>query len=445
MVIVVTIVSLMSVTTQSGAGLVQERTADAAMALQGKNSPSSSSSSSSLPNATTTTIEQLPTSWIKSYVDFQNQWVLAEANSSALNKEATKYALRQSQNGNGRQHDGRPPILVWNCPSQGTCGGLGDRLYGIVMGFYVAMLTKRIYLVQEWKSPDVTHPLYDYLEPHYLHWQVENLPSSIVDKMGMLSTVDNRQHPLLLDPCGLQADKRDYFFRNNIMIYESALRESSCLQEYWQTTLGDKVEKDTRPLSHIGFWTLFRFSPRVQEQARQILHKSGLLVTTETATVYIAMHVRTGQGKTWDDPDRHAGIENLDLFDQCAVRLRAAVMDRCHGGHVPIYVAADNADAKAFFLNKHSHDDNGAFKAAVHMEVFHVDRTKTELLHNVQRAYDVVWGELKILVDATCLVMSRSKFSTLGLELSWQQPRCAVYFDECSAEHVQQAVRNVHC
>jgi hypothetical protein len=69
----------------------------------------------------------------------------------------------------------------------------------------------------------------------------------------------------------------------------------------------------------------------------------------------------------------------------------------------------------------------------------------THKLQNVSAAYDNVWGELKVLIDATCLVMSHSKFSTLAWELSDQQPRCAVYFDDCDEDRVQQAVSVLDC
>eukprot|EP00977_Amphora_coffeiformis_P000032 scaffold5_cov169-Amphora_coffeaeformis.AAC.32 len=376
----------------------------------------------------TTVIHPAPTSrelpaWMRAHVNFQQNWM-----------------SREAEFNDGLSNQSRPNLLVWNCPAQGHCGGLGDRLYGMIMGLYIAMLTGRIYLIQEWNHPDIPHPLWDYVRPNYLPWQA-NLAPKTVQEMGMLSTLDNREHPLLLDPCGLKVDKQDYFLRNNIMTYESQLNQNDCFRKYWNEHGG---RTDNVPLSHTGFWTLFQFTNRVQEETQNLLRQSRIISRhrDQVTPMYMAVHVRTGQGKTWDDPDRHAGIPSLERFDACAVRLQTAVMHKC--ATLPdIYVASDNAQAKAFFLDKHSHD--GVFKANIKMEVFHIDRTRTELLRNVLGAYNQVWGELKLLVDAACLVMSRSKFSTLAYELSSQQPRCAVYFDECEEEQNLRAVGALSC
>ena len=395
----------------------------------------------------TTIKQQTPTSreivpdWMRAHIEFQQKWIGREERFHHGFSTLPWYFVKENYN-----NQTRPNLLVWNCPAQGHCGGLGDRLYGMIMGLYIAMFTGRIYLIQEWNHPNIPHPLSDYVRPNHLPWQV-NLASETVRQMGMLSTMDNREHELLLDPCGLKADRNDYFLRNNIMTYESKLNQSICFEKYWNKH-GGRI--DGVPLSNIGFWTLFQFTNRVQEEAQNLLRQSRIMsryhdhsvVTKTIKPMYMAMHVRTGQGKTWDDPERHAGIQTLERFDECAVRLQTAVMNKC-ATQPDIYVASDNGQAKAFFLDRHSHD--GTFKANIKMEVFHIDRTKTELLSNILGAYEQVWGELKLLVDAACLVMSHSKFSTLAFELSPQQPRCAVYFDECDEERILRALEALSC
>ena len=390
--------------------------------------------------------------WMWDHIKFQQKWIIkgkqqaGDANDEGQISTGTSYRIMPTDKNTSNQT--RPNLLVWNCQAQGGCGGLGDRLYGIIMGLYMAMMTQRIFLIQEWKQPNIAHPLWDYVQPNHLAWHAQ-LDSKTRQEMGLLSTIDNRDHPLLMDPCDRQlelADKRDYYLRNNIMTYETQLDQSFCLQNYWKEHGG---RTDNAPLPNTGFLTLFQFTQRVQEQAHNLLRQSRILnrrrqstATATTMPMYIAMHVRTGQGKTWDDPDRHAGLSDLERFDACAVRVQTAIGQKC-ATQLDVYVASDKSQAKVYFLDKHSHD--GTFKANVIMEVFHIDRTNAELLSNVLGAYDQVWGELKVLIDAACLIMSRSNFSILGLDLSPQQPRCAVYFDECDENHVRRAVEALVC
>ena len=373
-------------------------------------------------------------SWMASHVQFQNEWMISE--STSRHSRLPQYSVSTNET--------RPPLLIWTCQGKGFCGGLGDRIYGIIMGLYIAMLTQRIYLVQEWKGPDAPRPLSAYLQPNHLHWRAMVSPD-VLDKMGILSTIDNREHPLLLEPGTINNDKRDYYLRNNIMTYESLLVQSTCLQDYWNQQGG---RNDSRPLSNVGFFTLFQFTERVDALALSLLRSSKVIDESmekkeiSATKKFLALHIRTGQGKTWDDPERHSGIQNLQRFDECAVRLQEAVQKRC-GWSPDVYIASDNDEAKDFFLTRHRKD--GSFKAAMNLEVFHIDRTKTGMLTDVATAYDQVWGELKVLIDAQCLVMSRSKFSTLAMELSPQQPRCAVYFDDCNSEKVNEAVQALSC
>ena len=368
--------------------------------------------------------------WMQAHVRFQNQWVQSESGLS----DSTDFTLRQSNRK-------RPPLLVWNCPTRGSCGGLGDRLYGIIMGLFIAMLTQRIFLVQEWKIKDVAHPLWDYVQPSHLHYRVA-LPPRDSSDFGVLSLVDNRQHPVLLEPCELQPDKRDYFLRNNLMTYEPQLTNSACLKDYWKASSVTHIN-DNHSLAFIGFHTLFRFTQRAHQKSRLLLQEAKILAPSDAILPqYIGMHVRTGQGTTWHDPERHTGTANLERFGKCALQLQRAVAAKC-GTNPSIYVAADNHEVKEFLLNNYGKE--GSLKFVTDKEILHIDRSKLDLIDNVRDAYDFLWTELKVLVDATCLVMSRSKISTLATDLNPQYPRCAVYFDECSDEQVQQAARSLPC
>ena len=333
-------------------------------------------------------------------------------------------------NMNGAFHFTNEPYLEWVCRAQGSCGGLGDRLYGIVMSLYVAMLTNRTLIVEGWHTPvNMT----SFLQPTaHIQWDLP--PPSLPDQM--ISTVDSRNHPYLVEPCKQFDAYKGIEFHNNLMINEPQFQQSDCLTAYWNRFGG---RQDDRPLFHIGFWTLLRFTPIVHDRADYLRQAAGL----DADQPYVGVHIRTGKGSTWDDPVRHGTNEDLRHFYECAVKLQTGMKKILNAAAVPnMYIAADNGAAKEQIQ---SWNADGTAKMVSNLEVFHIDRTRATELGNVDQAYWDVFGELKVLIDATCLVMSRSKFSFIGSELSPQQPRCAIMFNECSDANVTKVLdRLIH-
>lgn len=321
------------------------------------------------------------------------------------------------------------PYLEWICGQQGTCGGLGDRLYGIVMALYISIMTNRTFIIKDWRHPA---SMTRFLEPALIRWDLkhdDDLPSLST----RISTIDNRDHPLLLEPCKEQQQPYEgssITLENNLMTHEHILQSSQCLNEYWNHFGGH--QDDARSLFYIGFWSLFRFTPLVEERALE-LRKAASMMNANAP--YIGIHVRTGKGSTWDDPVRHGSLEDARQFHECAVKLQDGIKQRSPHESPDIYIAADNNAVK-----KQIHSWNKNAKYVSEMEVLHIDRTRVHELENVDEASLNVYGELKVLIDATCLVMSRSKFSYIGLMLSPQQPRCAIMFDECSDKAVANAL-----
>ena len=382
--------------------------------------------------------------------------------------------------------------LRWICQNPQECGGLGDRLYGIVMALYIAMMTNRTFHIVLPGSGLVLNgsnmlssksPTVSFLEPALIDWSIPSSSSPLYDSqltsnnknnnnqpLPLLRVRDDRRHPLLLEPCthaGLFMTSTSQYSSNsivhlqvNILTHEPILRNSSCFQQYcrpWKGCLDNDDDDDTsqqqqhtahhRSLFHIGFWALFQWPPHVNEHMRQLKASAGM--DNETIRPYIAMHVRTGQAETWEDPLRHAGDDNLRLFHTCARRLQHHLQQHCGGDQatIPVYIASDNNYAKVRIpqLNSedHAQEKEASFYANTDMEILHMSKSRQNEMENVGQAVRHVWSELRILMDATCIVMSHSKFSYMGAELSPQQPRCAVLFDECDEPTVATAVRAV--
>ncbi|KAL7558227.1 hypothetical protein ACA910_016107 [Epithemia clementina (nom. ined.)] len=370
--------------------------------------------------------------------------------------------------------DNNRKFLRWICRNSEQCGGLGDRLYGIVMAFYIALLTNRTLLFDGWSqqqqqpqsSGQWQEPISSFLQPalmpilfledNNIVWKDNHNGHSGMFQQRV-KIVDQRNHPVLLEPCrALDSSVKVIELQNNIMTHEDVLRNSSCFRQYCQR-FGGSCPQEQRSLFHIGFWSLFRFTEQVKAQADRLRRLAGLS-SDNSSRPYIAMHIRTGQGETWDDPPRHNGDANLKQFFDCAMALQHSLQMRCsnhnhnHNTSPPaptpplIYVAADNVYAKKRIQSWEDDSTAKTIQAVKEgdMEILHVGKSRAAEFRNYDLAYRHVWAELKVLIDSTCLVMSRSKFSYLALELSPQQPRCAVLFDQCGYAEVQTAIRSLN-
>jgi len=250
-------------------------------------------------------------------------------------------------------------------------------------------------------------------------------------------------------------------------------------------------------LYRTAFWTLFKWSPTVLNRVQDIRHQLGM--TYETADVpsertapqtetaqnqrrthppqeplpYVAVHIRTGRGKTFTDALFPSNNESTwPLYYQCAKALQRGIQEKCHSQEanftsttrstavnhtippplVPIYVAADTVDVKKVMLEWGRNEEESrlrnqsTIKTLLNLEIYHIDRSnKAKFVSQppVDAQLDV-WAEMKLLIDSTCLVMSYSKFSRLGHWLSPQQPRCAVLYNDCGSERVQKALEGLH-
>jgi hypothetical protein len=108
---------------------------------------------------------------------------------------------------------------------------------------------------------------------------------------------------------------------------------------------------------------------------------------------------------------------------------------------VPIYLAADTASAKKQFL------DWDSDVRTMENEVYHFDRTSSSVLKDAQQAALDVFRDLKLLMDSTCIVMSRSdgrvsKFSRLADWLP-TQPRCSAFWNDCGPEKVAEQLSRI--
>ena len=396
------------------------------------------------PNATTTTTTTVP-SWSDHVNDRPFEpppWI------------RNYLAFHRSQIGNATKGNALPNTarwLQWYCPHRDGkrhCGGLADRLKGMMEALILSIVDRRVLLLEEWEGTPATgrHPLTACLEPNLIDWST--LPSNDTSAVTEFLTFkdafgghkSDSQRLIKDEPCAFCKDGYDGVrFTGNLLGEPERLYDSTCRGIFGNE--GDKY----RVFSDL-FWTMFRFSARVHAEADRL---RGPIVPANR-NYYVAAHIRTGNFSGGEaDLLRQNTAEDWDRFVHCVRVVTGALQRRCGGDAPPAYLASDNNDAKRYVKDR----VNGTYVHAPGVEQFHVD------LHPSTRGddastgdgdatagYRAVMGEFKILIDASCIIMSDSGFSKMGRILSRAVPRCAVSYSRCTdPSKVEKMTSKVTC
>ncbi|CAK0839584.1 unnamed protein product, partial [Prorocentrum cordatum] len=223
------------------------------------------------------------------------------------------------------------PVLVYSCQPFAQCGGHGDRLNGIVTAFFLAVLTRRVFLLDS-ESPV---PLQLLLEPRALDWRVRG-GTPVTAALRHLSYHDKRRQ--------FQADiERLAAYPDNMLVISMNYRMIRSLFE--APALRGAAEELALPASAPPFLvaevfdTLFAQSPALMQEMRRLRAALGGLEDRR----FVAVHLRTGD-VAWD-PARH-GAEELEHFLGCA-RAAEAELGLPGGLETPWLLATDSAEVAA--------------------------------------------------------------------------------------------------
>lgn len=329
------------------------------------------------------------------------------------------------------------------------CGGVGDRMNGIMTLFYIAMVTERVLVINHPRP----FPLTDVLVPNRIQWDVQVPPPGL-----RISAIDSRHLPkskALKEPSSFNSDVQGIQVRINQWYGEMFTWNSGCMKQYWNKTgRTDQV----RPADHVnmfrwGFWTLFRFHDNVVDRADQLKlaalrdHNSTENTTSRTVSPatnrsfhpYIAVHVRG---------ERHVGEQNHRQFLQCAQNVQRAILEQQQ--HLStkrlIYVTDDSYSSDRRNVKKTIQSWDPENVRINNIVVYHNDNARKT--HGSADKNVDMFAEVVILIDSECLVRSRSGFSELAhrITLSNEQTadRCGLRFNECDDRAVQGAVNTLH-
>ena len=332
-------------------------------------------------------------------------------------------------------------VLVYTC--HGGCGGLGDRLSGMLSAFYVAVATERLFLI------DHTSPVHlnITLLPANINWNAEYLVGTaggvtinLVDTGDPMRSFAGlfKAHDQDVQILRLQINR----FYVGIALWTPKIEGLPLESEYRYVgrmyELNGHHALETKEVFHIAFRALFVYSAAVVKRAGEMMTEMGL--ENFESSAYVGVHARMGGGSqssagavAWEDPQRHS-LQDANDFIACArskfSQSSPAIKAR---GDAPILVFSDSIDFKKLAAEI---DPNVRYvKSTV---LFHIDRSTAN--HRLVRQGNVdTYAELYILSRAKCVVGSSSTFSAIAATTShnaYDKMRCYCIFQSCELDRV---------
>mmetsp|Transcript_40768 Transcript_40768/g.89103 ORF Transcript_40768/g.89103 Transcript_40768/m.89103 type:complete len:468 (-) Transcript_40768:180-1583(-) len=331
-------------------------------------------------------------------------------------------------------------FLIYQCTAETNCGGIGDRILGIVHLFYVALLSGRVLLLNYTKP----FPLKGFLDENLLQWSFQGTgrDSSLSDAISIDSRGDLfNLFPFLSEPSELQAHYGHYgtvAIRLNGYNFE-ALWQSKAMKRHL-ASFGITINPTSsapEQLIRWAFHTLFRKSTAVELRMRQLRAEMGLRDERHRREPYVGIHVRLGdQGQGWSPAGRHS-LGDLDAFLKCGRRMQQVILSDGgeRPGHRPImFVASDSEKPKTLLAKQ---DDT---IRSANVVIYHVDLSNNETEARSRSGTLSAWAEMFILSESNCIVASESGFSYVARMLSVSDqslgPRCYARFNNCSSDQV---------
>jgi len=353
--------------------------------------------------------------WMAHYIDFHQR------------------SLTTSRRGNHSVKLQRNAPFLLSLPK---VSGLGDRVRGILHALLTAMCHHRTFVL-DWGA-EHHDEIVQYLKPNLIQWDLPNYPhiprgKPLFRQRRIIGAINVDETRIATKVHELRHVRGIGVISNQHWTQDGLMQSDTCLRDYWQR---HGIPDPEPSVYYTTFWTLFRVSDALLKRVQQ-LQDTAQLTSNQP---YIAMHVRAGgQSETFRDPVRHGPDVHRD-FLRCAQALQKGLQLCLPDTKVPdIYLAADSTAVRTTIQSL----DAATVRTVTNMTVRHVEKTKG----------DAGWGdllaELYILMNSTCLVKSASTFSDMA---DWLSPhrannrkRCALRFDQCGPQDVQQALANIGC
>jgi len=337
--------------------------------------------------------------------------------------------------------------VVYTCSNKSKetwvkkCGGVGDRVLGMVKAFYFAMITRRVLLIDS----EFPVPLKNYLNPSFVRWDAE-FPMT-------KKTIDGLRNDL---PIGYNKDIRGYYLLKCNGWGTKKLTDilSSKLMRALERKNGriKLYSEDNSRAFHQAFWALFKFDDAVLSRADEMKEDAGLAFGRNNISApiqerrkkeiaYVGLHSRQSDAsipgvrlKLDTIVTKHRITGTGDLL-KCYSTFRR----QFPGEYQAAYIASNDYNIKKLMKGK---------ETTIHyppkVKIFHVDLSTREEAGNPRMSKDKVHNgfldtlaELAVLVDSSCLIMSKSMFSILAYYIR-DDTTCNVYIPDCNDATVAQ-------
>jgi len=327
--------------------------------------------------------------------------------------------------------------LVYSCES--NCGGLGDRISGIIGSFYAAVVMKRVFVI------DSIHPLPLALTlvPAKIDWDISHLlPEKNIKHIYIDAKDSHKRQERVFGELFAAHDSGNLIIRLRVNRYHLGMNlwahkrlnnpyAGEMLRLYRSHCCAFEPCQPPGPATTMraAFNVLFKFSPTVLKSASDMQRSIGIELNSSS---YVALHARIGgqlsSNISWQDPERH-GMKDASAFLRCGVATVEEAATNHSTTSVPIVVFSDSLE-----FRKRLASLDPRVKLIQDSIIMHVDRSTSGGEKELERGFVHTFSELYIISRAECIVGSSSTFSALAGSIfvpSGQQKRCYKHFAEC--------------
>mmetsp|Transcript_99456 Transcript_99456/g.280655 ORF Transcript_99456/g.280655 Transcript_99456/m.280655 type:complete len:336 (+) Transcript_99456:2-1009(+) len=300
----------------------------------------------------------------------------------------------------GDANHGKAPdvrVLVYNCQPFAQCGGHGDRVNGVVTAFMLAVLTRRVFLLDS-ESPV---PLQLLLSPKLIDWRVRG---SVLATAGLRHRAyhDKRREfeadidRLAHDPAPVLVLSGNYRMLRSL--FEAPSLRGAAVE------LGLPARAPAFLVAEV-FDVLFTPAPALGREILMLRERAGGLEDGQ----FIAIHLRTGD-VSWD-PARHGKAE-LGSFLDCA-REAEGELRLSTAFDMPWLLATDSAEV-ARVASELPEAVDGKLRIPGAVGRIHIDRSEfAEVVEGAVANY----AEWILFGRAAAVVLSRSFFGETAAEI----------------------------
>lgn len=342
--------------------------------------------------------------------------------------------------------------LVYTCTETKQCGGLGDRVRGIVATFALAVALNRTFLLHS----DIPIGLERVFAPNRLDWltdaKAKDLPSAPIFIYGGGPNATLETHLLSLNRTSVfvwrvrwrllmvSCPAGDPVFADDVPVIRANVNRpiwSRILASpaYRNTMDGwggpSRLDRQQEELFAAWVWALlFTPSPLLTETVAAKRRTLGIADNAE----YIAMHFR--HGGSWGDPIRHE-TDAIGRFATCADSM-AAVLGGRAASPLPSVIISDSNEVKRAYKAKYPDVRYDS------MPLAHID-VAVKGAPVDEAAIVNLFADFYLIQQSTCAVISRSGFSEWPTILSRNLTtgaRCFASFQgDCSAEAIRRSLQ----